>query len=192
MVALSVAALFAILIFVAGADGELEGRLLATTLIVAIFSLTGLCASVAFEHRRSLVLGAAGVTSSGLAALLAVVVVWSDVSQLFEGTLLLRLAFASGIAAAALAWCSLVLLSARRYPSTRVIVQTTVSLVLLIGAIFDVVIVAELSLPGGFWRFVGILAVLAVLGTFLAPIQTRVLSIGESTEKDQTVSPPAG
>jgi hypothetical protein len=192
MVALSAAALLAIVIFVAGGQGETEGGLLATTLLVAFFSLTGLCAAIAVERRRSRAIGVAGIMSSALAALLAMVVIWSDVTDLLFGeTLLLRLAFALGIAAVALAWCSLALLSSRPYSVTRIVHQVTVALVLILAAIIDVVIVAELKPPGGLGRFLGGLGVLAILGTFLAPILAKVLSLRESAEGDPAISPPA-
>jgi hypothetical protein len=192
MVALSTAALLAIAIFVVGGPGETEGRLLATTLVVAFFCLTGLCAAIAVERRRSPAIGVAGMMSSASAALLAIVVIWSEVTDLLFGeTLLLRLAFASGIAAVALAWCSLALLSSRLYSLTRIVNRVTVALILILAAIIDVLVVAELNLPAGFGRFLGVLGVLAILGTFLAPILAKVLSLEESTKQDQAVPPPA-
>jgi hypothetical protein len=153
MVPLSAAALLAILIFITGPHAEVEGRLLATTLVVAFFSLTGLCAAVAFEQRRSRAIGVAGMVSSALAALVVMVVVWSNVTDLLFNETLPRRAFASGIAAVALAWCSLVLLSLRSHLLTRMVVQVTVAQVLILAAIIDVVTVAELNLPEGFGRF---------------------------------------
>jgi hypothetical protein len=177
IVSLVAAALVGAAILVIGSAGDLEGRVLLTVLLLGFFSLTGLCAALRFERGLAW-LGWAGILASLAGLVYAELLVWQVVP--LEGFDQLKPALALGIASAAVAYASLVLLARGPYHSVNVVAWLTVALVVAIAGALVALLVTELEPPDNGERALGAAGVLTVLGTMLAPLLRKFLLLGES------------
>ena len=182
IVSLVAAALVGAAIFILGSAGDLEARALLTVLLLGFFSLTGLCAAVRFERGLAW-LGWIGILASLAGLIYSELLVWEIVPV--EGFDELKPALSLGVASAALAYASLVLLARGPYPSVNVVAWLTVALVLGISGTLVGLIVSELEPPDNAERALGAAAILTVLGTMLAPLLRKFLALGEG-------APPPG
>jgi hypothetical protein len=170
------AALLAAGIFVVGSAGDLEARVLLTVLLLGFFSLTGLCASLRLERGMAW-LGWLGILVSVAGLADAELLVWEVI--LVEGFDELKPALSLGVAAAALGYVSLLLLARGVYRSVNVVVWLTTALVLALGGAIVALIITEIEPPENAGRALGAGAVLAVLGSMLAPLLRRFSVLGE-------------
>jgi hypothetical protein len=74
---LSASALLAVTILLVGHFGETEGRLLATTALLAGYGLVAMPSAMLLDRRRAVPLATAGLALAGAGALLSLVAVWS-------------------------------------------------------------------------------------------------------------------
>ncbi len=163
--ALCLAALVSIVIFLFGSFGETETRLLATALAVAGYSLTGLAATTRIG-RRPAWLGPLGIGVSGLGFLLAIALIWTSP----EGSLLGRLTGSVTVLAIAIAHASLLL---PRHPDQRVtaaVLAATLAMLALLAVMLITLMLFALEPGDWYFRWLGVVAVLTVLGTLLVPI----------------------
>jgi hypothetical protein len=170
------AALLGAAIFVLGSAGDLEARILLTVLLLGFFSLTGLCAAVRFERGLAW-FGLIGILASLAGLAYSELLVWEIVPV--EGFVELKPALSLGVASAAMAYASLLLLARGPYRSVNVVVWLTAALVLAIAGALVALIVTEFEPPDTAERALGATAILTVLGTMLAPLLRKFLALGE-------------
>ncbi len=176
---LLVASLRGIVALLGGGFGDLQARIVATTLIVAAFGTSALC-HLAVVTRAVRLLGFAGLAASVVAAGAALWLVWSG-DELFEGDgdgSVLKTLLVATIVAISLAHANLLLLLAER---RRTVIRT--GLVLTLAAI--AVVATMLALPvitagavgGGewYWRWFGVAGIVDALGTIALPVLALVL-----------------
>lgn len=183
IVSLAIAALFGIVTLLTGEFGEVQGKILLTTLLLAGFSITALC-HLAVVGRALRVVGFAGIVVSALAFISGAVLIWrpwDNWSDSWEATLKAFAVFA--ILAASLAHANLLLLLAeRRNPLVRIGLFVTVGLIALLALLIIIPVVTEGEIPGDngepYWRFLGVVAILDVLGTIVLPVLGRFLRDG--------------
>src|SRR5688572_20751318 len=165
--ALSLAALAAIVILLFGSFGETEGKILLTVLAIAGYSLTGLAATTALG-RAPLWLGPTGLGVSAVGFVLAVSLIWTTP----EGSLLGRLMGTFFVLAVAIAHAALLLLLTRHVGEKSVLIARRATLVA--SSVLSVMIIVPMlsawEPAAGYFRLLGAVAVLAVLGTLLVPI----------------------
>jgi hypothetical protein len=183
------AALVGATIFVLGSAGDVEARVLLTVLLLGFFSLTGLCAAVRFERGLAW-LGWIGILASLAGLVYSELLVWEAIPV--EGFDELKPALSLGVASGAVAYASLVLLARGPYRSVNVVAWLTVALVLGISGVLVGLIVTELEPPDNAERALGAAAVLAVLGTMLAPLLRKFLVLGEATPSSGPARPGRG
>jgi hypothetical protein len=183
IVSLGIAALFGIVTLLTGDFGEIQGKILLTTLLLAGFSITALC-HLAVVGRALRIVGFAGIVMSVLAFITGAVLIWrswDNWSDGWETTLKAFSVFA--ILAASLAHANLLLLLAeRRNPAVRIGLFITVGLIALLALLIILPIVTEGEIPGDdgepYWRALGVVAILDVLGTIVLPVLGRFLRDG--------------
>lgn len=171
---LVVTALLAIGIFVRGEFGETEGRILGTTLALAVYSLTALAGAVLVGRGALTLFGWTTIAVSALALVLALAAIWGDRDAESEG--LLRATFVALVLAFACAWVSL-LLSRRRDDDGRGVTATlggSVAAITVLTGMATFAILREDDPGDVYWRLVGVVAVVAVLGTLLLPVLRRM------------------
>ncbi|MGH2655572.1 MAG: hypothetical protein ACRDIZ_02535, partial [Actinomycetota bacterium] len=76
--ALTLGALFAVGILLFGRFGEVEGKIMVSTLTLAWFSLLGMAAALRIERRRGVWLGWIGISASAAAYVMGVVGIWME------------------------------------------------------------------------------------------------------------------
>jgi hypothetical protein len=163
----SLAALMGIIALLTGGSfGEGEGRILLTTLIVGCASICMLC-YLATAGTPWATVGVLGAVVLILPVATSLVLVWTD-WDLFDGSSDATLkAFGVGVVAAAtVAQLCLLLALAGRRPSLRLVLWSTVGLAVLLGILVSGLILGEVG-ADGLWRFIGVVAILDVLGTLV-------------------------
>jgi uncharacterized membrane protein len=185
IVSLSIAALFGIVTLLTGEFGEIQGKILLTTLAMAGFSITALC-HLAVVGRSLRIVGFVGIAVSALAFVTGAVLIWRDWSNwsdVWELTLKTFAVFA--IAAVSIAHANLLLLlSGRRNQILRVTLWITVALIAVVAVLIIIPVVTEGEIPGdngdAYWRVFGVFAILDVLGTIVLPVVGRVTREGST------------
>lgn len=156
----SIAALMGVIALLGGGSfGEREWQVLGTTLIVGTTSVAMLC-YLATSGTRFQVVGVAGGIVVLIPFAIALFMVWNSN---YDGELYKP--FGVGVTlAATLAQLSLLLALAADRSRVRVVLWSTVVLASAVAAIVSTMIVAE-NASDGLFRFLGVLAILDVLGT---------------------------
>lgn len=167
-------ALMGIAVLLKGSFDDTDWKILATTLMIGIFSITSLAnlrnleSSLKSYHAFAV----ASITISIVGLLLFVGLIWS-VSSLdnhWEATLtFLVLAVSS-------AHASLLLPLRESGGSTqKLIVTTTLACIGVVAGLLVYLIVTQNSdLGGSFYKALGVFAILDVLGTIIAPISSKI------------------
>jgi hypothetical protein len=167
---LTAAAALAIGILLFGDFGSTEGRVLATTAVLAGYGLFTLPAAVLRDQRRAPVLAAAVVALAVAGASLAVASIWSDEPSDALGK---ALGTATGWLVAAVLPAALLLRRSDRDPRVvRLLFAASSTLVGVLALMLTVVLWAEID-SERFGRVFGALLVLDVLLVALQPILAR-------------------
>lgn len=176
---LLVASLCGIVALLGGGFGDLQARIVATTLIVAAFGTSALC-HLAVVTRAVRLLGFAGLAASVVAAGAALGLVWSG-DELFEddgdGSVLKTLLVAT-IVAISLAHANLLLLLAER---RRTVIRTglvlTLAAIAVVATMLALPVITDGAVGGGewYWRWFGVAGIVDALGTIALPVLALVL-----------------
>lgn len=183
VVSLAIAALFGIVTLLTGEFGDLQARIMLTTLLLAGFSITALC-HLAVVGRALRVVGFVGIAVSLLAFIAGAVLIWRSWENWSDGwDVVLKILVVLAILAASLAQANLLLLLAeRRNQILRVGLFVAVGLIGVLALLIIVPIVTDGEVPGEhgepYWRIVGVVAILDVLGTIVLPVLGRFLRDG--------------
>lgn len=173
IVSLSMSALAGITVLLVGHFGEFEAKVLGTTLIIGAYSLGGLCGAVWYDRRQYLALAAATIGASGAGMLYALALVWEVIRQSTDVEKVLGVQVTWTVF---LAHTSLNMLSYTSDPRVRRIVQATIASAGCVAALLSFIIIddprSELLA-----RIIGALAILAVLGTMVAPLARKMTSL---------------
>lgn len=162
IVSFSIAALMGILALLGGGDfGETEGRILLTTVIVGTESIAVLCYLALAGHRWAAV-GYVGAAVSLVAFGTALWLTWADHD--FDTDAPWKLLTISITVAASLAQASLLIALAGR-KRIGVGLAATLVAIAVVAVMIVIPILNESDPGGGYWRALGVVAILDVLGT---------------------------
>lgn len=176
---LLVASLCGIVALLGGGFGDLQARIVATTLIVAAFGTSALC-HLAVVTRAVRALGFAGLAASVVAAGAALWLVWGG-DGLFEGDgdgSLLKTLLVATIVAISLAHANLLLLLAER---RRTVIRAGLGLTLAAIAVVATMLALPVITDGAvgdrewYWRWFGVAGIVDALGTIALPVLALVL-----------------
>lgn len=167
IVSFSLAAAAGILVLLGGAFGETGGNVLATTVVVGLYSLAMLCCAAVFTRPGRWV-GVVGVGVALLSLLWTVMMIWSTISWDWEPTRVL----ASGVTlTVATSFASLQLaLTVRRDAAIRWLLGAALALLALAAVLTLLVTWNDWWNSEAFDRFYGIVLILTVLAGVLAPL----------------------
>jgi hypothetical protein len=168
---LSIAAVMAVVIVLTGNLGDTEARILFTTIIAAAFSLTGMGASARFYRGSWKWVGAAGIAASALALVLGLVFIWVELDT---GSFLRTLVVAV-ILATALAYASVLLLVRPQHRAVAIALLSTLVLLAGVTVMLITLAVFDLNYQDWYFRVLGALGILTVLGTLVTPLLNRVV-----------------
>lgn len=163
-------------------------RILATTLAIGITSLTGLANTRHLEspHKPLRTFAWASIACSVIALVLVMVLTWIELDQgPFEATgIFAILAFST-------AHISLLLPTKPRPAWLKTIIATTIVCIVGVASTLCLLIASAAFVDWageGFYRFLGVLAILDVLGTIVVPILSRLVP-ASSTEATPAIAP---
>lgn len=153
---------------------ETAARVLVSTLLVGLYCVLCLACLTVLDGRRRAV-GAGGMLAASGALVCGLALVWEIGGDWDDDSfpLLLRAFLICAVLAFALAHAALLLrLTVDRLTGLRSAVLTCVSLVatMLIASILS----TEVLEATGYWRLLGVLAILDVLGSICLPVMTRI------------------
>jgi hypothetical protein len=172
---LSASALLAIGILLVGHFGETEGRILATTALLAGYGLVGLPSTVLFDQGRSRRFAVGGLALAAVGAALALAAVWTDNPSAALGKAV------GTVTALALASAQVAALAARRRErdptSVRRLYALSSALATTVAAMFTALLWAQIE-QEGYARVLGALVVLDLLVVALQPILARARPLG--------------
>lgn len=193
IVSLAAAALVGIVTVLAGDFGEVQGKILLTTLLLAGFSITSLC-HLAVVGRSLRIVGFVGIGTSLVAFAAGAMLIWRDWEIWSDPSELVLKSFLVGsILAASLAQANLLLLlGERRSPVIRVGLYVTLAFIAALAVLAILPIVTDGQIPGEngepYARAIAVVAILDVLGTIVVPVLSRfVHDSGAPAERHETV-----
>jgi hypothetical protein len=161
----SLAALMGIMALLSDGDfGEGELRILVTTVVVGCASVLSLACLVPLETRWAPV-SVAGFLLTLATAVLALAMIWASSDSWGDGALkTLGVGITLSVTLAQV--CLLLGVSVRR-PSVGLMVWLTVAVAALLAGQVIVLIVGDTEPGDGYWRLLGVVAILDVLGTLV-------------------------
>jgi hypothetical protein len=185
IVSLVAAALIGIATIVSGEFGELQSKVLLTTLAVAGAAILALC-HLAVLNRDVKVLGWIGIATSAIALIAAVTLIWwnwNDTGMYGPGvaTNIAKLLGVSLLLAVSFAHANLLLLLA---DAPIRWMRTALDLTLVLIGIVPLLVIPVILSDGGFppqsladmyWRFFGVILILDALGTVALPVVTIIV-----------------
>ncbi|GAA1379213.1 hypothetical protein GCM10009613_01540 [Pseudonocardia kongjuensis] len=178
--ALLVASLLGIVALLGGDFGELQFRIVLTTLVVAAFGTTALC-HLAVVTRAVRVVGFAGIVAGAGAAICALALIWRDWASatgpeegLFKSFVVLS------VLAVSLAHANLLLLLAgNRHRVIRAGLAATLAAIAVVATMILLPVLTDGAIPGsgddGYWRWLGVAGIVDALGTIALPVLAAVL-----------------
>jgi hypothetical protein len=185
IVSLVFAALIGIATIVSGEFGELQGKVLLTTLAVAGAAILALC-HLAVLGRDVKVLGWIGIGTSAITLAAAVTLIWwswDDIEMYGNGSVYMNITklFAiSLLLAVSFAHANLMLLLANApFNWMRVVLDLNLVLIGIVPLLVIPVILSDggfppQSLSDMYWRFFGVVLILDALGTVALPVITLI------------------
>ena len=186
IVSLVIAAGIGIATIVSGNFGELQSKVLLTTLAVAAFAILALC-HLAIITRDVRIVGWIGIGTSVLAFVSATILIWwnwNDFGYSGPGTIYMTITKTftiSTLAAVSFAHANLMLLLASTPVRwMRVALDLNLVLIGLVPLIVIPMILTEgqfppQSLADVYWRFFGVVLILDALGTVALPITSLIM-----------------
>lgn len=179
IVSLSLTALVGIITLLGGEFGETQGKVLLTTLLLAGFSISVLC-HLAVVGRTLQIVGFAGVAISTVSLVAGLLLIWGDWGNFDSIDPLLRTFGVTGVLAVSLAHANLLLLlGQRRNRVVRTLLYITVAIIGVVALLLCLPIATGGDIPGdnadGYWRLLGVVAILDVLGSIVLPVTGRFL-----------------
>lgn len=174
IVSFSLAAIVGIIALLSGDFGEIQGKVILTTLLMGATSITALC-HLAIADRAMRLVGFVGLAASSLALVTGLVMIWRSWNDSsFDDWL--KVFVVSSILAVSFAHANLLLLLAgRRRRVIRIGLMVTLVMIAAVAIMIILPVVSEGEIPGSqneawYWRLFGVFGILDVLGTVVVPV----------------------
>jgi len=182
IISLSISALIGIIIFLLGSFGEIEAKIIFTTLTIGGFSLTALCSSALYGKHRYVSFSAIGMIVAVIGFLITTLAIWEILDFDKVGKLIAILIILS----ASIAHSSLLLLIKSRKTIVNVLLMLTLLFISIVAFMLIILVLSEFDMDFEFYyRLLGVFAILDVLGTIVTPIILKVTSMNESQIQNQ-------
>ena len=175
IISLSISALLGIIIFLVGNFGEIQVRILLTTLTIGGFSLTGLCCATLLEKKRFSAFAIFGMIASIFGFLFITFIIWTGWGS---SNSVWKVMIITIILAFSTAHASLLLLVKSDKTIVNVSLATTLLFLSLVALELIILVLGEFRHIDSMWyRILGVFAILDVLGTIVTPILIKVTSL---------------
>lgn len=158
-----------------GTFDTVQARILLTTLLIGVYSIISLCCMTVFGGRFG-VWGLAGILVTSLSLMLGLSAVWVEWGSNWEVVeQVLRYFAVLGILGISIGHQSLLLrIIDRTAATTKMLIFGTVGVIGLVAAMLVLPLLLEdFDLGDVYWRLLGVLAILDVLGSIVTPVIAR-------------------
>lgn len=191
IVSLSVTAVIGIVTLLGGSFGDVQSKVMLTTLVIGVFSVLAL-ADLAVAGRRFQWSGYLGILTAAIALGMSLSMIWGEAwsHEAFWKTFGIIAVLAGSLAHANL----LLLLGERRRPVVQASLWITVALVALLAGMIIALILTDGDIGSdAYARVLGTVAILDVLGTIVVPVVSRFLrdETGPASRHGLVVALPA-
>ncbi|ANJ27911.1 hypothetical protein [Agromyces aureus] len=173
---LSITAVVGIVTLLSGEFGEVQGRVLSTTLLIAGASILALC-HLTVVARPARIVGLIGLGASAVVLVIGLVLIWTPWYDNGGGwpSELWRWFGITSIVAVSLAHANLLLqLSGRRRRAVRTALWITLAAITIVALMLIIPILSDWRIPGDngdtYWRWFGVVAIVDALGTIVLPV----------------------
>lgn len=161
-----------------GTFDTIEARILVTTLLIGLYSITTLCCMAVFNSRYAL-WGLIGIGASTLSLALGLIAAWVEFGSNWDvfGQLVKYFAI-FGIIGVSVSHQSLLLrLTGKATRNTQMLILATVAVIGVVATMLVLPLLLEdFELGEAYWRMLGVFAILDVLGTIVVPVTARIES----------------
>lgn len=173
IVSLSITALIGIATLLGGDFGDVQGKIMMTTLVIGTFSVLAL-ADLAVAGRRFEWSGYVGILAAFVGLVMGLYLVWTE---LRPGEVFWKIFGITAVVAGSLAHANLLLLlGERRRPVVRTSLWITVGLIAVLAGMIIALVITDGDISGdAYFRVMGTVAILDVLGTIVVPVVSRFL-----------------
>ena len=169
--ALFVSAVIGIVALLTGTFNDTEGKIILTALALAAFPMLSMPSFMHLENKRFQFAAKLGSVTAALALMMLLTIIWSSASRDTEP--FVKTFGTVGIIAFAINHLGLMLFVTNRRLMVRACLGGTVLLLGVVASLLITAIWAEIG-ASGFWRSMGTLMILDVLGTLGTPIVARI------------------
>ena len=164
--ALILSASVGIYIFLLGDFGEMENKILTTTVSLAVLSLLGLCSALVHGSKNLSSFSFLGMGFSMLGFIASLDIIWQikpspRVAEIFMILAILAFSFAH---------ISLLLLLKIKYPIVKYALYSTLIFIVIVALMLSYVVITHYDTEGLFFRLLGVFAILDVLGSIVTPL----------------------
>lgn len=175
IVSVIAAAVAGIITLLLGSLDEIGYKILITTATIGVYSIISLCCLTVSESRYT-IWGAIGVVAASIALLLALFVIWLGDSNLEILPTIFQCLLVFVIIGVSIAHQSLLLRIIDRTASlARSLTWVTIAIISTVALMLVFpILLSNFNLGDSYWRILGVLAILDVLGTIVTPITNRV------------------
>jgi hypothetical protein len=178
IIGLSISALIGIFIFLTGTVGEIEAKILLTTLVLGGFSLTALCSAALYDKNKWIVFPIIGIIAATFGFLMAIISIWIRISPQIE---IWKFLFISIIISASIAQSSLLLLIPSNKTLVRVSLLVTLSFISIVAFMLSYLVWIDFDLFfDSYYRFLGVFMIFDVLGTIVTPIILKITLLNKN------------
>ena len=151
-----------------GRFGEVEGKIVGTTLLLGLFSFLGLGSSLRLRRGRFVWLGILGMATAAVAFVLLVSGMWTEI----DNETYAKATMSSVLLAGAAAFASVLMIIRPTAPPVEWTFRVTLGLMILVVAMGELLILWAPDVAEGdvFFRILGAAAILTALGGIVTPI----------------------
>lgn len=183
VVSLVISAIIAISMFLFGSFGSVEWKILVTALIIGGYSLTGLSSSALFYKQGYKIFAYVGIGIALLGLCINILSIWGSflIHEIWHTICTLdiwQIHFIFPILSVAIAHSSLLLLAKSNNGFIGHVIEITILSIAFVSALI-ILLLFDTTNRNGYneylYRFLGVFAVLAVLGTILIPLLNKLI-----------------
>jgi hypothetical protein len=185
IVSLSITALIGIVTILTGTGGDIQSKIILSTLVIGLFSVLALC-DLAVFNRRYRVTGFLGIAAAVVALAMSLILIWGDWAFADTSNTVWKTLWVATIIAVSLAHASLLIpVVENRQPAIRLALYVELGLVAFLAILLLLLVLTDANVSSdAYTRLVAVVAILDVLGTIVVPVLARLL-------RDRVVSPGA-
>jgi len=171
---LIISALIGISVFLFGKFGEIEMKLLLTTLTIGGFSLTGLCSSTLYYKNKYLFFSKTGMIMAVVGFIISTCTIW----EILNLTNIWKWIIISIILSMSISHSSLLLLIQSRKTNVKFSLALTLLFISIVTIMLITLVLNGFDIDSEiYFKSLGIFAILDILGTLITPILLKVTSM---------------